>query len=78
MLQSYFFDKNAGHLLTKNNLLRPAQRKAIVNTIVDFMLEVFGNEPTNVQKILTAQAAIIEFPGLKFTEGEGNVSNFFC
>lgn len=74
MLQTYFHDKNVSHLLTKNKLLSVEQRKAIVNMIVDFILEVFGYEPTYVQKIITAQAAIVEFPGLEFVGGEGTVS----
>lgn len=73
MLRSYFFDKNVEHLLTKNKLLSKEQRNSIVNIIVDFILEVFGNEATHTQKVLTAQAAIIEFPGLEFKEGDGTV-----
>lgn len=76
MLRTYFFDRNFAHLLTKNKLLPVEQRKKIVNVIVDFILESFGMEPTFVQKVITAQAAIVEFPGLEFTEGEGTVSIF--
>lgn len=74
MLRSYFFDKSVEHFLTKNKVLTKEQRNSIVNTIVDFILEVFGNEPTHTQKALTAQAAIIEFPGLEFNGGDATVS----
>lgn len=73
MLRNYFFAKSLAHLLTKDRLLLPEKRKNIVNTIVDFMLEIFGTELTHAQKIVTAQAAIAEFPGLEFTEGNPTV-----
>lgn len=73
MLQNYFLSKSLAHLITKDRLLPPEKRKNIVNTIVDFMLEIFGTELTYAQKIVTAQAAIIEFPGLEFKDGNPTV-----
>lgn len=76
MLQNYFFGKSLGHLLTKEKLLPTDKRRSIVNTIVDFMFEIFGDEPTYTQKLVTAQAAIIEFPGLEFN-GEDKMVRWF-
>lgn len=73
MLESYFWEKNRGCLITKNRNFTSHQRIEIVNTIVDFLLEIFVN-PSVVQKTLTAQAAVIAFPRLEFTAGEATVS----
>lgn len=73
MIQNYFFGKSLGHLLTKEKLIVPEKRRLIVNTIVDFMLEIFGADLTYTQKVVTAQAAVIEFPGLEFKDGSPTV-----
>lgn len=73
MLQNYFLSKSLGHLLTKDSLIPNERRKQIVNTIVDFMLEIFGHDLTYAQKVITAQAAVIEFPSLEFKEGNSTV-----
>lgn len=73
MLQNYFLSKSLGHLLTKDNLIPNEKRKQIVNTIVDFMLEIFGTDLTYAQKVITAQATVIEFPGLEFKDGNPTV-----
>lgn len=73
MLQNYFLGKSLAHLLTKEKIIPAEKRRSIVNTIVDFMLETFGNELTYAQKIVTAQSAVIEFPGLEFTDGNPTV-----
>lgn len=73
MIQNYFFGKSLGHLLTKEKLIVLEKRKLIVNTIVDFMLEIFGAELTYTQKVVTAQAVVIEFPGLEFKDGNPTV-----
>lgn len=73
MLQNYFLGKSLGHLLTKDRILPVEKRRNIVNTIVDFMLEIYGNEHTYAQKAITAQAAVIEFPGLEFSGGNPTV-----
>lgn len=73
MLESYFFQKNLGHLITKSKTLTALQRKHIVNVIADFILDVFGS-PSYTQKLITAQAAIVAFPGLEYVGGEGTVS----
>lgn len=77
MIENYFFAKSLGNLLTKDKLLPIEKRKDIVNTIVDFMLEFFGADLTYAQKLVTAQAAVIEFPGLEFTNGNPTVNSSF-
>lgn len=76
MLESYFHSKGNGAFLSSEKVLTPNQRKSIVNCIVDFIFESFGNDPTRMQKANTAQAAIILFPGLEYVggDGEGTVS----
>lgn len=41
-------------------------RRKIVRTVVDFMVENFGIKPTAYQKISTAKATIMLFPRLEF------------
>lgn len=74
MLQNYFLGKNLGNLLTKEPLIPTEKRKKIINTIVEFMLETFGNELNYSLKIVVAQAAVIEFPGLEFKDGNPTVN----
>lgn len=76
MLENFFWQKNANDSIVKEKILSVDQRKNIVNTVVDFIIEAFGNEPTTVQKIITAQAAIVLCPGLEFREGESTVRIF--
>lgn len=73
MIENHFFSKSLGHLLTKERLLTPEKRKTIVNTIVDFILEIFSVDVTYAQKVVTSQAAIIVFPGLEFRDGNPTV-----
>lgn len=73
MIRNYFLGKSLAHLLTKEKLISREKRKQIVNTVVDFMLEIFGYELTYAQKIVTAQATVIEFPGLEFKDGDPTV-----
>lgn len=54
MLQNYFLSKSLAHLLTKDRLLPNEKRRNIVNTIVDFMLEIYDTELTYAQKAVTA------------------------
>lgn len=75
MLEDYFWAKNVSSYLTKNAKLTFAQRTNIVNTIVEYLIETFGINVSTVQKTLAAAAAIVLFPGLKFSHGEGTVSN---
>lgn len=76
MLETYFHTKGNGALLSLTKVLTPDQRKTIVNAIVDFIFESFGNDPTRMQKVMTAQAAIILFPALEYVgaDGESTVS----
>lgn len=74
MLENYFWAKGVGKFLIKDPKLTFSQRTNIVNTIVDFLIETFGIEVTNVQKTLAAAATIILFPGLKFENGDETVS----
>lgn len=78
MLENYFHSKGNGALLSLSSEkeLKADQRKAVVNVIVDFIFESFGNDPTRMQKSMTAQAAILLFIGLKYNgeDGEGTVS----
>lgn len=73
MIQNYFFGKSLGHLLTKEKVLNAAKRKHIVNAIVDFMIEIYGTDVTYTQKVVIAQAAVIEFPGLEYAAGNSTV-----
>lgn len=74
MIQNYFFGKSLGHLLTKEKILNSAKRKLIVNTIVDFMVEIYGADVAYTQKVVVAQAAVIEFPGLAYEDGNSTVN----
>lgn len=73
MIENYFWAKNADNHLIKDRKLTPNQRNNIVNTLVDFMFESFGTEPSPVQKTITAAAAVTLFPGLDFKDGESTV-----
>lgn len=73
MLQNYFLGKSLANLLTKEKIIPSEKRKKIVSTIVDFILEIFGTEVTYAEKMITAQAAVFEFPGLEFKGGNPTV-----
>lgn len=76
MLHNYFLSKSLENLLTKDQNLPTDKRRSIVNAIVDFMLEIFGYQLTYAQKVVTAQAAVIEFPGLEFKNGSDPTVKF--
>lgn len=73
MIENYFWAKNKEQYLTKELRLTNSQRINIVNTLVDFLVEIFGINATTVQKTITAVAAIVLFPGLEFKDGESTV-----
>lgn len=74
MLENYFWAKGLEKFLIKDLKLTFSQRTNIVNTIVDFLIETFGVEVSNVQKTLAAAATVVLFPGLRFEIGDGTVS----
>lgn len=73
MIENYFWAKNLEQYIIKGRKLTNSQRINIVNTLVDFLFETFGVNPSAVQKAITAAAAIVLFPGLEFKDGESTV-----
>lgn len=76
MLEEYFRRQNMNKLLLRKNddILAENDRKNIINSIVDFMVEAFGKgDPTKIEKRhkkCTAQAAVKLFIGLKAKIGD--------
>lgn len=85
-LEAYFRRCNKSEILIKekafanigNDTTMPAidtqTRYELIRIIVDFMIESFGLNLTNFQKVNTAKVAVILFPRLKFHRGDGTVS----
>lgn len=71
MLESFFRQHNKADLLTYRDtpVLSDKIRTKVVNCLVDFMIDAFGNgdlkKITNHHKKLTARATISLFIGLK-------------
>lgn len=60
--------KNAAELLSlrRKHSISENERRKLVNELVDFMVEAFGITVNRHQKEMTASAAIILFPTLKY------------
>lgn len=78
MLENYFWQKNAGNLLSlksKQTIEDSKQKREIINLVVDYMLESFGTDISIFQKCMTAFATVTLFPALKYKGSQdGTVS----
>lgn len=77
MIENYFWQKNAGNLLSLKNKqnIDQTQRRKIIKLVVDYMVECYSLDVSFLQKCITAFALVTLFPALKYKGSkDGTVS----
>lgn len=80
MLENYFWEKNAGNLLSMKDKQKigDKQRREIIAVVVDFIVGSYGFEVTFLEKCIIAFATVTLFPALKYKGSkDGTVSILF-
>lgn len=81
MLETYFWQKNAGSYLAFKNkaTIDSNTRNKIIALVVDFLFETYGDDLTLLEKCITAFATVTLFPALKYKNSrDGTVSGVHC
>lgn len=79
MLETYFWQKNAGSYLAFKNktTIDSSARNKIITLVVDFMFDTYGENLSLLEKGVTAFATVTLFPALKYKDSrDGTVSTF--
>lgn len=78
MLETYFWEKNAGNLLSFKNKqnIGLSHRRKIIALIVDFMLQSYGLDITPLERCITAYATVTLFPALKYKGSKDGTVSF--